>query len=150
VNIEIAQQRRSSDMAEMSKRARVEAALRGEKLDRPPFSFWHHFRPHGSARALAAATLDFFGRFDLDIYKQMPDLPYPFPHGGITRLDDWHLLAPIDVHAGNFGRQLDAMRRIRAAIGPQVPLIGTLFSPLTEACVSTSPKALRLCMPLLT
>lgn len=48
-------------MARMSKRERVQGALRGADLDRPPFVFWHHFRPHGSARTLADATLDFFG-----------------------------------------------------------------------------------------
>jgi uroporphyrinogen decarboxylase len=119
-------------MARITKRERVEAALRGEVLDRPPFVFWHHFRPHGSARALANATLDFFGRFDLDIYKIMPDLPYPFPNGGISGPDHWYLLAPLAVTAGNFGRQIDTVRLVRAAVGPDVPVISTMFSPLTQ------------------
>jgi uroporphyrinogen decarboxylase len=127
----------------MSKRERVVAALRGEDLDRPPFCFWHHFRPHGSGRALAEATLDFFGRFDLDIYKVMPDLPYPFARGGIARLDDWHLLAPLATGAGNFGRQIDAVRRVRAAVGPEVPVVSTLFSPLTEATNYSGAERLR-------
>src|SRR5690349_18469725 len=120
-------------MATMTKLERVHAALKGEPVDRPPFIFWHHFRPHGSARALAEATLDFFGRFDLDIYKLMPDLPYPFPHRSITRLDDWHLLAPVAIDAGTFGRQIDAVYRVRAEVGPDVPFVITMFSPLTEA-----------------
>jgi uroporphyrinogen decarboxylase len=130
-------------MAEVTKRERVQAALRGDMLDRPPFAFWHHFRPHGSARALADATLDFFGRFDLDIYKIMPDLPYPFPNGGISGPDHWHLLAPLAVTAGNFGRQLDTVRLVRAAVGPDVPVISTMFSPLTQVLEFAGTEGVR-------
>lgn len=131
-------------MATMTKRERVQAALRGEVLDRPPLAFWHHFRPRGSARALAEATIGFFGGFDLDIYKIMPDLPYPFPHGGIRKLDDWHLIAPIATDGGNFARQAEVVWRVRAAIGPDVPLISTLFSPLTEALYFSGAERFRL------
>lgn len=131
-------------MAQITKRERVQAALRGELVDRPPFCFWHHFRPYGSARALADATVDFFGRYDLDIYKIMPDLPYPFPHNGVQRIDDWHLVTPIATTAGNFGRQIDTVRRVRTAIGPDVPLISTLFAPLTEALYFAGAERFRL------
>lgn len=130
-------------MAQITKRERVQAALRGERLDRLPISFWHHFRPHGSARALADATIDFFGRFDLDIFKIMPDLPYPFPHNGIARLDDWHLLTPLPTDIGNPGRQVATVGRVRAAIGPDVPLVSTMFSPLTEAINFAGPERFR-------
>jgi uroporphyrinogen decarboxylase len=130
-------------MNQMTKAERVRAALRGDQLERPPFCFWHHFKPHGSARAMADATLDFFGRFDLDIYKVMPDLPYPFPRQSVTRLDDWHLMAPISTAVGTMGSQIDAIRRVRAAIGPDVPLIATLFSPLTEALYIAGAERLR-------
>jgi uroporphyrinogen decarboxylase len=130
-------------MASMSKLERVQAALLGEQADRPPFCFWHHFRPRGSARALAEATLDFFGRFDLDIYKVMPDLPYPFPQNGIARLDDWHLLAPLAAGAGNLGHQIETVRRVRLALGRDVPLVATMFSPLTEAFHFAGAERLR-------
>lgn len=130
-------------MAAMSKRERVEAALQGTDPDRPPVAFWHHFRPRGSARALAEATLNFFGRYDLDIYKIMPDLPYPFPHDSIRHLDQWHLLAPIATDAGNFGRQVDTVWRLRAVLGPEIPLIATLFSPLTEAIYYAGAERFR-------
>jgi uroporphyrinogen decarboxylase len=130
-------------MATISKRERVQAALRGEVADRPPFCFWHHFRPQGSGRALAEATLDFFGRFDLDIYKVMPDLPYPFPRRSIARPDDWYLLTPLPRDAGTFGAQIRTVRQVRAAIGPDVPLVATLFSPLTEAIGFAGAERLR-------
>lgn len=130
-------------MPMMSSRERVEAALRGDELDRPPFCFWHHFRPAGSARALAAATVEFFGRYDLDIYKIMPDLPYPFPRQSIQSPHDWHLLAPLATDAGNFGRMIDTVRRVRRAVGPDVPVVTTVFSPLAEALRFAGAERLR-------
>ena len=130
-------------MSGMTKRERVLAAIGGEELDRPPIAFWHHFRPRGSARALAEATLDFFGRFDLDIFKVMPDLPYPFPPAGIQSADQWHMLTPLSLDTGNFGRQVETVRRVRAAVGPDVPVISTLFSPLSEAVSFAGIERLR-------
>jgi uroporphyrinogen decarboxylase len=127
----------------MSRRERVEAALRGDELDRPPFCFWHHFRPAGSARALAEATVAFFSGYDLDIYKIMPDLPYPFPRQGIQSPNDWYLLAPLFTAAGNFGRMIDTIRRVRSAVGPDVPVVTTVFSPLAEALRFAGAERLR-------
>ena len=95
-------------MATMTKRERVRAALTGGDVDRLPIMFWHHFQPHGSPQELADATLDFFGRHDLDIYKIMPDIPYPFPRDSIRAADDWLFLSPLDVLEGNLGRMVTA------------------------------------------
>ena len=75
---------------EMSRTERVMAAVQGEPVDRLPVCFWHHFKPAGSGRALAEATLRFFDeQFDLDIAKLMPDLEYPFPRRSIKEPEDW-------------------------------------------------------------
>ena len=39
-------------------------------------------------------------------------------------------LAPADPRAGALGEQLEALRKIRAAVGPETPIIWTIFSPL--------------------
>ena len=45
-------------MTRMSASERVQAALRGEPVDYPPVSLWHHFPEHEqSAGAIAEATL---------------------------------------------------------------------------------------------
>jgi len=120
-------------MAALTKRERVWAAVHGEKVDRPPFCFWHHFKPHNVPHALAHATLDFFGRFDLDIYKIMPDMPYPFPSNSIHQVDDWDLIAHLEPDAGNLGRMGQTMKLVRDAVGPDVPVVVTVYSPITEA-----------------
>lgn len=112
----------------MNSRERVEAALAGDPVDRVPICFWHHFRPEGSGERLAEQTLGFFrARFALDIVKVMPDLPYPAPDppgdvGALPRLDVGDTPA--------FQEQLVCVRALRAALGPDAPLVVTLFSPL--------------------
>ncbi|GBD16350.1 hypothetical protein HRbin26_01248 [bacterium HR26] len=121
--------------AEMTKTERVMAAVRGEAVDRIPVCFWHHFRPAGSGRRLAEATLDFFVNvFDLDIIKIMPDIPYPFPRRAISRLEDWLLIEPIARERSRFFRERAAtIRLLRDAVGFDAPIIMTVFSPLAEA-----------------
>lgn len=118
----------------MTRTERVRASLAGEEVDRPPFCFWHHFRPHGSGRALAEATLAFFDEeFELDIAKIMPDLPYPFPRGGVKEIDDWHLIVPLAAEEGLFAQRLICIELLRDWLGDETPIIYTIFSPLTEA-----------------
>jgi uroporphyrinogen decarboxylase len=123
----------TTKQATMSRRQRVWAAVHGEEVDRPPFLFWHHFRPHNVPHALAQSTLDFFGRFDLDIYKIMPDMPYPFPAASIRDADDWDLLAPLEPAAGNLGRMVETAELVRAGAGSDTPIVVTVYSPITEA-----------------
>ncbi|HEY8745558.1 MAG TPA: uroporphyrinogen decarboxylase family protein [Chloroflexota bacterium] len=120
-------------MATMTKRERVRAALAGGDVDRLPIMFWHHFRPQGSPQKLADATLDFFGRHDLDIYKIMPDIPYPFPRDSIRTSDDWLFLSPLDVLEGNLGRMVTATELTYENLANDEPLIVTMFSPFCYA-----------------
>jgi uroporphyrinogen decarboxylase len=120
-------------MATMTKRERVRAALVGGNVDRLPIMFWHHFRPQGSPQKMADATLDFFGRFDLDIYKIMPDIPYPFPRDSIRSADDWLCLSPLDVLEGNLGRMVTATELTYEQLPNDEPLIVTMFSPFCYA-----------------
>lgn len=125
----------SGEYGEMTRAERVRAAVHGEPVDRLPVTFWHHFRPAGSGRRLAEATLAFFdARFDLDICKLMPDIPYPFPRQSIREASDWRLLEPLDVARSAFVQQrLRAIEHLRDALDDETPLIVTVFSPLTEA-----------------
>src|SRR5205085_4077508 len=56
---------------------------------------------------------------------------------------DWHLLAPLATDAGNFGRMIDTVRRVRRAVGPDVPVVTTVFSPLAEALRFAGAERLR-------
>lgn len=118
----------------MSASERVHAALQGEQVDRVPFCFWHHFKEEaqGSGERLAAATLDFFyKKFNLDIVKIMPDLPYPVPATPLTNAEQWRDLPRLGLDTPAFVEQLRCIRILRAQLGNDYPLILTLFSPVT-------------------
>lgn len=116
----------------MTASERVHAALQGEPVDRVPFCFWHHFRPEGSGERLARATLEFFvQKFDLDIVKIMPDLPYPAPVDTIEQAQQLRFLPRIEPETGSFQEQLRCVRLLRDLLGPEYPLVLTVFSPLT-------------------
>jgi uroporphyrinogen decarboxylase len=119
---------------DLTKTERVMAAVRGEEVDRLPVCFWHHFRPGGSGRKMAAATYDFFvEEFDLDIIKIMPDLPYPFPRRSISDVDGWRLLEPIDADRSRyFTQRATSIDVLRDQVGYETPIIMTVFSPLAE------------------
>ncbi len=133
-----------------TKRERVMAALRGEPVDRVPIAFWlHNFAAENSAEGLAGETLRLARTFDWDYLKpqsraqcfaEMWGLRYrasrtraaPFtvtyaPLDGEAGLAS---LEPADPRAGALGEQLAALRLIRAALGPDTPIIWTVFSPL--------------------
>jgi uroporphyrinogen decarboxylase len=116
----------------MTASERVHAALKGEEVDRVPFVFWHHFREEtqGSGERLAAATLEFFyKKFQLDIVKIMPDLPYPTPK--VTAAEQWQTLPRLSLETPAFQQQLLCARILRQQLGADYPLILTLFSPAT-------------------
>lgn len=116
----------------MTARERVHAALVGAPVDRVPLCFWHHFQPEGSGIRLAELTWEFFiQKFNLDIVKIMPDLPYPVPEPPITDASQWSHLPRLGLDTDSFQQQLVCVRELRANIGNDYPLILTLFSPLT-------------------
>jgi uroporphyrinogen decarboxylase len=134
----------------MTKRQRVMAALRGEAVDRVPLAFWlHNFASENSAKGLADETLRLLHRFDWDFLKpqsraqcfaEMWGLtyvpsdgrarPYTVIHTPVTDAASLGALRPVDPRTGALGEQLEALRLIRAAAGPDVPIIWTVFSPL--------------------
>jgi uroporphyrinogen decarboxylase len=137
----------------MNKRERVAAALTGDALDRVPIGFWGHF-PSDPRRAdqLVAETLRFQRRFDWDFVKLMPTGVYVpealgcqvTPAAGpdmvskvsdsiVKRPEDWERLPVLDPHAGWLAEHLAAIRQVRAALGNEIFILQTLFSPLAVA-----------------
>jgi uroporphyrinogen decarboxylase len=133
-----------------SKRERVDAALRGELLDRVPVSAWQHFIPAETAvETLAQASLDHFNTFDWDWLKVNPratylaeawgnrydytayDRVYPrLLEGPLHTPADLEKIAPVSSTGGPFAGQLQLAQRIKAGIG-EAHFIHTVFSPLS-------------------
>jgi uroporphyrinogen decarboxylase len=137
-------------MSEQTKRERVDAALRGEPVDRPPVAAWRHFIPDERAAApLADAHLRFFREYDWDWLKVNPRATYYAEVWGarydyddyssvLPRLVETPLRAAADLARitprapdnAALAEQLDLLRRIKDGIG-DAHFVQTIFSPLS-------------------
>ncbi len=137
----------------MTKWERVQAALRGDPVDRAPVSLWgHDFLREWSAEGLAEAMLERHRRYDWDFMKVNPracsfveDWGCRFQPSGnpttaprllecpVNGLADWARIRPIEPRSGVFGEQLAALRLIRDGLDGDAPFAQTVFSPLSVA-----------------
>jgi uroporphyrinogen decarboxylase len=83
-----------------------------------------------TVEAFTEFTLGFHRRYDPDYVKVMFDENYDTPvnHQFIAGSGEWELLEEIDPHVGAFGRQIEVLKRVKDAVGPDVPVIQTVFS----------------------
>ncbi len=137
----------------MTKRERVLAAVAGAEVDRVPISFWvHNFARENTAQDLADETAHFVRTYDWDFVKVQSRASY-FTEGwgnhyqfsseptvgpklvahGCATVADLARLAPLSVDHPIFVEQQQALRLTRQALGPDVPIIWTIFCPLTIA-----------------
>lgn len=107
----------------LTSKERVDRALRGAEVDRPPYSFWHHFGLK-TPESHAKATLDFHRAYHTDIVKVMSDFPFPKPAG------KWYEVA---VDRNPFPQQVRALELIRDGLGGSAYFIETLFNPWNVA-----------------
>lgn len=120
----------------MTKSERIQTAIRGEAVDRVPYSLWYHFRTNPPAgETLANAELEFYAKYDPDLLKVMHDIPYELPLGmtSVQSIDDWEKLNVLPPDKGNFGEQLVALRIIQRRKGDDAPMVDTVFSVFAYA-----------------
>ncbi len=141
-------------MDKMTKKERLEAALKGEEVDRIPISIWQHFSTvDQDPVSLAEIQVRTAEKFDYDFIKLMPFGLYGVqPWGaqieiyckinnppnvvqyGIQKLSDWERLEVIPPYMGSYGKQVELARHVgRLTKGKGLPYIQTIFSPLTTA-----------------
>jgi uroporphyrinogen decarboxylase len=140
-------------MPEMTHWERIEAAINGAALDHPPVSLWRHFPDRDQTAAdLAAVTFDWQARFGFDFIKLMPPGDYMtidwgaesfyrgnsngtrdtvrFPVNGV---EDWRRITPVPINRGMTAQVIGAAGLVHDRVGASVPLLQTIFSPLTTA-----------------
>jgi len=132
---------------------RVEAAIAGNAVDHVPITLWRHF-PEDDQRGdkLVAHTLAWQQRWGFDVVKFMPSGTYGIEDWGassayrgaangarvvtepaVRRTADWRRIVELDVRRGTYGRQNEALAAVAKALAGSVPLLQTVFSPLTTA-----------------
>lgn len=137
----------------ISHRERLEACLAGHKLDRPPVALWRHFPVDDQTpEGLASATINFQRTFDFDFVKVTPASSFCLKDWGVqdtwkgstegtrdyTKFvihepEDWLKLTELDPHKGHLGDQLKCLELITNDLGSEIPVIQTIFNPLSQA-----------------
>ncbi len=132
---------------------RMQAAIKGETVDRPPVALWRHFPVDDqSPQALAEAHLHYQGNYDFDLVKVTPASSFCLKDWGvedewvgdtegtrrytrrvISNPRDWESLTVLEPTAPHLAAQLECLRYIRAALRPDTPVLQTIFSPLAQA-----------------
>lgn len=140
-------------MKRMTVWERIEAALHGDEVDRIPVAMWKHwFLQDRAPGRLADLNLALQRQFDTDLIKLTPgNLTYVEDWGATIKFgtdDDqislavqpavpsascWADLPRLDVTKGALGRELETIRLTAAGAGGTVPVLMTIFSPLTIA-----------------
>ncbi len=140
-------------MTNWSKRKRLEAAIAGEKLDRPPVALWRHW-PGDDQRAasLAAVHLKWQQDYDWDLVKVGPASSFSvvdwgvrdrwvghiegtreYTHLPIQQPADWEKLTPLSPDQGMLAEQIETLRLVGKGLADDTPFIATIFSPLAMA-----------------
>jgi uroporphyrinogen decarboxylase len=132
---------------------RIQACLENQILNRPPVALWRHFPiDDQDPKSLCDATLNFQRTYDFDLVKVTPASSFCVKDWGVedewlgdtegTRRytkrivrdpQDWENLPILDPTAPHLAGQLDCLRFIRAELGPDTPLLQTIFNPLSQA-----------------
>jgi uroporphyrinogen decarboxylase len=134
---------------------RMQACIKDDPaLDRPPVALWRHFPVDDqSPETLTAATLDFQKHYAFDLVKVTPASSFSIKDWGaedawegstegtrrytkrvIQKPQDWEHLPVLDPRkTSHLSAQLSCLRQIRSGLGPDVPLLQTVFSPLAQA-----------------
>ena len=123
--------------AALSSKERIDRVLKGEDVDRAPFSFWHHFLDESKPPEVhAQSTIAFHEKFRTDLVKTMSDYPYPKPKA------EWF---DVKEEQNPFPKQVRALELIRDGLAGRAYFIETIFNPWNVAeKLSSSEQVLAL------
>jgi len=119
----------------MSRRDRFMAAIEGRDVDRPPVTAWVHFlSDHLSGDETAELHLKFLRAYPWDVAKLMNDYRYPVPAGLelLDSADAMRRFKHLSLDERCFAEQLRAIERLRRELGPDWPILDTLFDPYQQ------------------
>ncbi|MBQ7529497.1 hypothetical protein IJT10_06305 [bacterium] len=120
----------------MNSAERIEAALAGAEVDRPPFSFWYNFGlQHMSGEAIADAHIAFARRFCLDYVRVISGYPYPLDGmRSFDRPNDLLNVPIVNAEDKYWGHQLRALEKISKKLKDSTWVIDSVDSPWTVLC----------------
>ena len=117
---------RKAASSTLSHKERVDRALRGEDLDRPPFTFYHHYK-RPTAQLEARDHLEFHRAYNTDIVKVMNDFDYPQ-----STTKKWYELKPLE---SPYPEQLTTLKLVRDGLNGDAYFIDTIYGPYMTAMI---------------
>ena len=140
-------------MPRYSHRERIEMIVAGEKPDRYAASFWrHYFHMEHHAEGTVEAMLQFQKQFDWDFMKINPRADFHIEGWGfrhewshdefkkhrklqfpVTKVEDWGKIKPLPLTSPSLAEHLKVVSEIRRKSDPELPLLMTVFNPLSIA-----------------
>lgn len=136
-----------------SHRERLELILAGQRPDRFAASFWRHFfHMEHHAKGTAEAMVAFQKHFGWDFVKINPRADYHAEPWGLTlsfshdefrkhnkgnfpvsKPNDWERIQPVSLSSPALAEHLKVVSMVRRALGNDVPILMTVFTPLAVA-----------------
>lgn len=110
---------------------RMQTAIERQPVDQVPVSVWYHFgSEHLAPEKVAKLHVDYQAAYAWDFLKVMFDyrLDYPDAVDGFGAPDLRLLLETVDWNEP-FRKQIEVLLALRAALGPTVPIVETVYSP---------------------
>jgi len=137
----------------MTKLERVQAALRRQPTDRPPYAFWRHFPDvDRNPAALSQSTLRFHERYQSDFLKVTPTGGYavedwgcvesdevrpdghrPCARHAVNAPDDWKKIRPVRMESTAWASHLETIIRCVVDRRADCSTMPTVWSPLSLA-----------------
>lgn len=112
----------------MNRRQRVEAVLKGEKPDRVPVCFWHHFGAL-SPEQTVRAHVRWLEESGIDLLKMMSDEFFIYPLNGAQTPADFLALRPLGPQSPYVRGQIERAGQINNALQGSAVTLYNAFSP---------------------
>lgn len=132
---------------------RIETTLAGNPTDHAPVALWRHFPEEDQDPViLAQRSIEWQNKWDWDLVKFMPSGTFGIEDWGaetaylgrvngarhctrpvVNKVQDWRTLEMLDTKKGVYGQQNQALSLTARELGGRVPILQTVFSPLTTA-----------------
>lgn len=138
----------------LNKFEKIQRAINGEQQAEVPFSFWTHMpEVDRDPEKIAEATYQLYKQYDLDFIKTMNNGMYAVEDygtqidfsevaaGGVAKVvetpinqyEDWKNIPELSIEEGVMNRELVHLQKLLEKVNGEVPVLITVFSPLTTA-----------------
>lgn len=137
----------------MNKKDLIKSVIAGENNGKIPYTMWSHMPDvDREPEAITQRTYDFYKTYDVDIIKTMNNGMYSvedfgckidyseIPHGGVAKIiespvnvgEDWEKIKEVSIEKGALKREQEYLELLLKKLnGEQVPVVFTVFSPIT-------------------